>query len=478
VGEDIKMKINNLDRMVYLQARAYGMSNFDLNSVIQLSKTSSQKSFAYNPTKENFMIYPILDIHLGQSGKVALLILPDEKCVLVGDKKEQRWGRNDIPMEIIKFLSKGYFVLSEESHYSRSNVKGWEVTAFLCEDKQWKAEKLIEELIKVYKSSYSSLDLSNDESPIFTLSTIKDKVREQSIKNLVNSLEIQLSAYKTWISLNQVKFDMPSVSTSRITFTSDGHIYAFHYPSNVNPSHLTPTEKVKEEVEDPHYWLNIVRDNWETTLNNGIDFFLKNKAWFEFSVDGKTLKIEIKTTYHNAYTIGLSKASSLTSLTRIYIDGIPTKFEAVIPALLSLKINSKEDLIQELKNIHDLSPSMANEIKNGLHGTIIDLENTVDVNVKINRKGKRYFLIVDNKEYLVNGGFQNIKKFQSCLEGSSKRCPRWDKIGVEHNKDAKLFIDLLVEALGEEKGIEFYQLIKIKDLEQKIKEKKEFGKDA
>ena len=455
-------KIDNLDRMVYLQARAYGMSNFDLNSAIQLSKTSSQKSFAYTKTKQNLMVYPILEIYLSQSGKVALLILSDEKCVLVGDIRQSRWNEKETSMEIIKFLSKGYFVLAKESRYSHSNY--WEVKAFLCEDKQWKAEKLIDELIKVYKSSYDSLDLSDDDSPIFTFSSIKDKVRERSIKDLVNSLEIQLEAYKTWISLAKVKFDMPSISTSRITFKSaDGHTYVFHYPSQVNPSNKTNPEKVKEEIEDAHYWLNIVRNDWEQTLSNGIDYFLRNKAWFEFSVDGKTLKIEIKNTLKT---------------TRIYIDEIPTKWEAVIPALLSLKLNSKKDLIQELNDIHDLSPSMANEIKRGLHGNVIDLESRVQVNIKINRKGKRYYLALDSKEYLVDGGFQNIKKLQSCLEGSSKKCPRWDKIGVEHNKDAKLFIDLLVEALGEEKGIEFYQLIKIKDLEEKVKEKKEFGKDA
>lgn len=458
------MKISNLDKIIELQAKVYNMANFDLKQAILSSKNSPEKVFDYTTSlNQTFHIFPIIAIFPSQSGKVSLLLLPDEKCMFMGDSKQSNhrnyyYGENEGTSEqILSKLSIGDWVLTEEQNYTKGV---YDVRAFLCEKIKADAIALLGELEKANKSGYNrNLSFGSDDPFCYNLASIKDKVREASIKKLVDSFEIQLMAFKTWKSLGQVWFDMPSVETSRITFKSDNHIYIFTYPCRDNPSlKLVSDSKKPEEIEDSHYWLEVVRNDWmdavNRKLNEGINYFIKKKDWFEFSIDGKQLKVEMK--------------DSKTGVQRIYVEEIPTRTEEVIPALLSLKERVREDVIYDLDKTHKLSPEMEGILKKGLYGHITDLEDKIQVNAKVVRHGNKYSLLLDGKEYHVEGGFQTVKKLQSCIEGNAKRCARWDKLDIQWNRDAKLFIDVLVEALGENKAIEFYQLLKKKNEETKL----------
>jgi hypothetical protein len=434
--------------MIELQAKIYEMPNFDLTQAIQKSKISPQKmiDFTTTITKHSFSLFPILEIFVSKSGKVALLLFPDERCTFIGDKDHQS----------IKNLSVGHWILTEEQY-----TKGmYDIKAFLCEKSKVDAITLIGELEKAKKSG-SSIYFGYDENiACYSLQSIKNKVREASIKEIVNKIEIQLDAYETWKSLAEVLFDMPSAETSRVTFKSDNHTYVFKYPCRDNPSLKITSDELKkpEAIEDSHYWLDAVRNDYEESvkrkLSEGINYFIAKKDWFEFSIDGKQLKVEMK--------------DSKNGMQRIYVEGIPTRTEEVIPALLSLKEKLKEDIIYDLDKTHKLSPEMEGILRKGLFGSITDLEDKIQVNAKVVRHGNKYSLQLDGKEYHVEGGFQTVKKLQSCLEGNSKRCARWDKLDIQWNRDAKLFLDFLVEALGEKKAIEFYQLLKTKDKETKL----------
>lgn len=98
----------------------------------------------------------------------------------------------------------------------------------------------------------------------------------------------------------------------------------------------------------------------------------------------------------------------------------------------------------------------------------MDLEGKIKISAGIVRHGNKYFLPLDGKEYQIDGGFQTVKKLQSCLKGCSNKCARWDKLDVQYSRDIKLFIDILVEAMGEEKGIEVYHILKKKDKENTL----------
>jgi hypothetical protein len=460
------VNIGKLDKMVELQAKIYNIANFDLSQAIFSSKNSSEKMFDYTTSSnQTFNVFPIIAIFISQSGKIALLLLPDEKCIFARDRKDSYrqsyYNGNDdeIPTEqIVGKLSVGDWILTEELSYSKGT---YELKAFLCEKTKADTISLLKEIEKTNKSGYRDYCSFANEDPLcYSLASIQNKVREASIKKIVNSLEIQLVAFRTWQSLSQIFFDMPSVETSRITFKSDNHAYIFVYPCRDNPSKKLVSDELKkpEEIEDSHYWFDAVRNDWAGGMKNklaeGINYFIAKKDWFEFSIDGKQLKVEMK--------------DSKRGVQRIYVEGIPTRTEEVIPALLSLKERPREDVIYDLDKTHKLSPEMEDILKKGLFGNMTDLENKIQVNAKVVRHGNRYSVQLDGKEYQVEGGFQTVKKLQSCLEGNSKRCARWDRLDVQWNRDAKLFIDLLVEALGEKKAIEFYQLIKQKDAENKL----------
>ena len=465
--------LSKLDKMVELQARAYEMNSFDLAQAITFSRTSKNTPFTYFTKKKNqsFILYPILALHPADSGKSCLIILPDEFCLFAGQHKESRGysyansATQFSIMDIIKILKIGHYVIALKNNYSPAQ----EFKGFICEDNKANAIALMEELEKANKSSYNEDIRLNSSDPLwFSLKSIKNKVREQSILNLGDSLEKQIRAYTTWKALSTIIIDMPSVSTSRIMFTTDKHSYSFVYPSKQNPSRkLGIDEKKPEAVEDAHYWLNALEGNSvDRTLSEAIIFFLKKK-WFEFSVDGKALKIEIKESKQHS---GQPKFSQ-----RTYVEGIPTKQEDIIPFLLSLKERSKEDIMSDIESNHKLSPEMQNIIKKGLYGNITDLEDDrVQINVQIIRHGNRYVLSLAGKEYQVEGGFQTLKKLQAILEGRTKRSQRWTKLEISYGRDAKLFLDVLIEALGESKAIEFYQELKKEDERRKVLSSKTF----
>jgi hypothetical protein len=455
--------------MIDFQTKIYEMPNFDLAQAIQKSKTSPEKMISFTTviTKETFSLFPILEIFTSKSGKVVLLLLPNEKCIFIGEMKGNNYyeGIDPLAKEVIKNLSVGYWVMTEEGKYTKGE---YETKAFLCEKTTKDAIALIGEMEKAKKSGgyHNNMYFGNDESGCYNLQNIKLKVREASIKSMTEKIAIQLEAYKTWKCLSKVIFDMPSVETSRITFTSDNHTYVFIYPYRDNPSQkLTSDELNKpEEIEDAHYWVQAVRnENWadgvKRTLSQGIQYFMTKKDWFEFSVDGKQLKVEMK---------DFVKGNSPQKTQRVYVETIPTRIEEVMPALLSLIDKTKEDVIYDLDNTHKLSPEMKDVLSRGLSGHVVDLEGKIDISTQIVRHGNKYFLPLNGKEYQIEGGFQTIKKLQSFLDGNSKRCARWDKLEVQWNRDVKLFIDLLVEALGEEKGIEVYQLLKKKNEENSL----------
>ena len=450
-------KLTKLDNMVALQAKIYTMTNFDLAQAIQKSKTSPEKmiNFTTATTKEAFSLFPILEIFVSKSGKVTLLLLPEEKCIFIGHNHDNETTNENTNLSI------GYWVMTEEGKYSKGE---YEMKAFLCEKTKVNMIALIGEIEKANKSGYSgcatSIYFGNDDYPTYySLQNIKDKVRETSVKIIVDKIETQLYAYKTWKSLSKVVFDMPSAETSRITFTADNHTYVFIYPCRDNPSKLISDElKKPEEIEDSHYWLQAVRSDWadgtKGKLSEGLKYFMDKKDWFEFSVDGKQLRTEMK--------------DSIKGTQRVYVEEIPTRTEEVVSALLSLGDRTREDVLYDLDKTHKLSPEMEEILVKGLCGNIVDLEDRIQVSTQVARHGNKYFIQLSGKEYQIEGGFQTVKKLQSCLEGNSKRCARWNKLDVVYNRDAKLFIDILVEALGEDKGIEIYQLLKKKDEENKL----------
>jgi len=460
-------KLSKLDKMVDFQAKIYEMPNFDLAQAMQKSRNPSEKMMSYTTvvTKETFSLFPILEIFVSKSGKVALLLLPDEKCLFLGEVKGTYYyeHRIDPLSKEISKLAVGYWVMTEEEKYSKGE---FDTKGFLCEKSKADVISLIGEIEKAKKSNgyHNNICWSGEESNCFSLQSIKNKVRNASIRAITEKLDNQLDAYKTWKCLSKVFFDMPTVETSRITFTSsDNHTYVFTYPCRDNPSFklVSDEEKKPEEIEDAHYWLQAIRGDWtdaiKRTLSAGIEYFMRKKDWFQFSVDGKQLKVEIKD-----FSKGVTKTQ------RVYVETIPTRTEDVMVALLSLIEKTKEDVLYDLDKTHKLSPEMECVLAKGLSGYIVDLEGKIQISTQIVRHGNKYFLPLNGKEYQIDGGFQTVKKLQSCLEGDCKRCARWDKLDIQYNRDIKLFIDILVEALGEENGIEVYQLLKKMDEENSL----------
>lgn len=171
------MRLSKIDKMVELQARIYEMPNFDLTQIIQKSKTSSQKMTCFKPLSSNqkFSLFPILEILVSKSGNVALLILPDEKCLFVEDENK---NNGVAPEKVIKNLSVGFWVITEEEEYTKGV---YDFKAFLCERTQAEAFKLMADIQKASQSEYNNtifFGSLGSNSFCYTLQSIRDKVRE------------------------------------------------------------------------------------------------------------------------------------------------------------------------------------------------------------------------------------------------------------------------------------------------------------
>jgi len=448
---EIENNLLDLNTDVELQAQIYDIS-FDLSQAIELSKSSVRKSLSYKTKNgEELGAWEILDIIYSKARTIALLILPDEKCALIGEKKVNIHWRypSTSPNQMFGQFKKGNYLITQKE----KNLYSIETLALETND--GKVLQLMQYIEKLFKNWNDKIDFSNLGETV-SLSLLKEKEREDTLKVILTSFKEQLEMLEKARKLEEVKFEYPSPNIIKVKLDTEGHLFTFEHSLSLNPSLVS--QPLPSETEDAHFWLEAlhVERDWNNNyaknlklqkIEEGIRYLMKHKDkdWFKFGVDKKEIKIERKIS---------------PSGVRFYLDGILTKQEEIVILLMSLEEKSKAQVLKEIEELHKIPEEIKELLTKGIIGQAMDLEGEVRFNIKVKRDGNRFSFLVDGKEFKVKGGFIAIKKFENAVKGSARYTNTWQKLGVHSSRDYRYILYLLEELLGKNESIEFYKLLK------------------
>lgn len=470
---DIGKKIIPLDTEIEFHAKLYDIP-FDFQKALQLSKSSKEKSLTYKTSKgEEFVIFPILDIYYSKMKTIAIIILPNENCVIMGKKSIETRYRHvyTYDNELFDSLKSGNYLIAtlEDAWIGGKKQLIPKIEKIALETDKKALMNLMRYIEKICFPSWgSNLNLEKIGN-LVSISVLKEQQRNESLEKILISLNQQLTQLERAKKLEEVKFYYPSPNILQIILDTEGIIFTFEHSLGINPS--LQTQPQPNQTEDAHFWLealhvdansscakSYIKQQKMVKIGEAIKHLMKTKDWFKFGINNKILKVEKK---------------SSNSGDRFYLDGIMTKGESVPKFLFSLLEKSKKEILEEVQDLHKIPNNVKRILENGIRGSSTDLEGETRFTINVKRKKNRYSFEIKNKTFDVNGGLIAIKKFQNAVTNNARWSRSWDKLGISSSRDYRYIIYLLTELLGKQKAIEFYKLLK-----EYSREKDALGSDA
>lgn len=229
----------------------------------------------------------------------------------------------------------------------------------------------------------------------------------------------------------------------------DGNDYYFEF-EGINwesNSWRADTMRLKE-------WHELVfKPEGQSNLNDyvgcKIEQYLKSLVrdcnYFVFGVNKEKINVLVKSSP--------DKTKDDTIVRRFYLNGEFCPQDLIVKLLNQLRTKTVKDILAQTKIVKEIPDEAQKMIDNGLKGEFYDLEGTHVFKMDVLRRGRNYFLVLNGKEYGVDGGFSKLIPLQTSLNGKTNSSGEMYKMGISGCRDFKWILFRLGEIVGKENAM-------------------------